>query len=156
MTLLRKSALALVIPVAGALVATASGSAQAERYLYGAIAMGVNRVGTSFDFPDQSSADEAALEACGKEAGCWIAVRIQNECGSVAQLEVKAFPWTVLPEVPGLSVQPLHYYGTGATAREAEAAAMRLADAPRMQSWTFQIVRAPFILDTICTSNARR
>ncbi|MEV6275265.1 DUF4189 domain-containing protein [Nocardia sp. NPDC051832] len=156
MSLMRKSALALVIPVAAALVGAATGSAQAERYLYGAIAMGVGRIGTSFDFPDQSSADAAAVAACGQSPGCFVMVRIQNECGSVAQLDAKAFPWTVLPEIPGWSTRPLYHYGTGPTAREAEAAAMRLASAPRMQSLTFQIVREPFILDTICTSNAGR
>ncbi|MFC9897493.1 DUF4189 domain-containing protein [Nocardia sp. NPDC127579] len=156
MSLPRKSAWAMVVPTVGVLLAANTGSAQATDYLYGSIALGLGTVGESFDYPDQGSADAAALEACqkGKPSGCWIAVRIQNECGSVAELDVKAFPWTVLPDVPGLSVQPLYYYGTGPTAADAEAAAMRLADAPRLQSATFQIVRPAFVLDTICTSNA--
>ncbi|GAB0101397.1 hypothetical protein JMUB6875_03610 [Nocardia sp. JMUB6875] len=154
MSVSRKFAWAMVIPVVGALLVAAAGSAQASGYLYGAIALGGDRVGEAFDYPNQSSADQAALDACGKPVGCYIAVRIQNECGSVVERDISAFPWTVLPNVPGLSIQPMYTYGTGATAAEAERAALKSAG-PILESWVVRIVKPAFVLDTICTANAR-
>lgn len=148
MSLLGKSALALVIPAAGALMAGATGTAHAAN-LYGAIAAGSNQVFHAVDYPTQAAADDAVFRACGGN-WCEIKLRIQNSCGAVAE-SGSAGLW---------GNQPVFYYGTGPTAADAEQMAMSQVPAGWWGAtvirlfWGSSMTTSPFIKDSVCTSNA--
>ncbi|MFI6871547.1 DUF4189 domain-containing protein [Nocardia sp. NPDC050406] len=143
MTSLRKLALAMVIPAAGSLVFLGAGTANAAGDLYGAIAVTTMRVGAAADYPVQHEADQAALDACG-ESVCHIVARIHNACGSVVERDGKT---------PFGGAMPFYFTGTGATAAEAEADALRIAG-PDVGTPLLEITKPAFVLDTICTANA--
>ncbi|WP_067703257.1 DUF4189 domain-containing protein [Nocardia jejuensis] len=145
MSLITKLALALVVPAAAALAGT--GTAHAAGDLYGAIAVGGFTVGEAFDYPTQYGADQAALDTCrGKSAGvCYIQVRVHDECGVVLEKDVFSLG----------SVVPIYTSGTGASAAEAEQNARKLAGPEVNQPPFIYTVKPLFVLDTICTSNAR-
>ncbi|MEV0251216.1 DUF4189 domain-containing protein [Nocardia sp. NPDC050712] len=150
MSLLRKSALAMVIPAAGALLVAGAGNAQAAN-LYGAIARGgYEALGTSTDHSSQAAANQAALDACG--SGCWVTLEIKNSCGAAAQMNSRGL-W---------GVHPVYYYGTGANAADAER--MALSQVPEKMwwgatviplVWGSSVIEQGFIRDTVCTANAR-
>lgn len=148
MSLLRKSALALVVPAAGAMMAGGAGTAQAGN-LYGAIAMGGNQIFTSVNHSTQAAADDAAIRACGA-IRCTVTLQIQNSCGAAAE-------WGSM----GLwGNQPIFYYGTGTTAAEAEQ--MALVQVPPGWwggtaiglAWGSSMRTSPFIKASVCTANA--
>jgi hypothetical protein len=143
MSLLGKSALAMVIPAAGALIVTAAGTAHAAGDLYGAISVSVFRVGEATDYPTPFAADQAAMEVCGDGVGCRIVARIHNECGSVVERDGRT----------PFGTAPMYFTGTGATAAEAEQDARRIAG-PDLGTPLLEITKPAFVLDTICTSNA--
>ncbi|WP_067567208.1 DUF4189 domain-containing protein [Nocardia acidivorans] len=152
MTLLGKSALAMVIPAAGALVAAGGGTAHASGNLYGAFAAGINTVAHAVDYPTQDAADAAAIEMCGGKTWCTVKLRLQNDCGSVAE-------WG---SVGMWGNQPIYYYGTGANAADAEQ--MAISQVPQSSwlggtligiFWGSSMRTSPFIKDTACTANAR-
>ncbi|MFI6871548.1 DUF4189 domain-containing protein [Nocardia sp. NPDC050406] len=148
MSLLGKSALALVIPAAGALVASGAGTAQAGG-LYGAIAVGTFQVGHATDYPSQAAANQAALDACGV-AWCRVTLEIQNGCGSVVEKDNRGL----------FTHYPVYYYGTGATGADAER--MAFAQVPPNTPWATAISLAygssmmgePYVRNTVCTANA--
>jgi hypothetical protein len=160
MSLLRKSALAMVIPAAGALIVTGAGAgtAHAAGNLYGAIAVWGYRVGEAADYPTQAAADEAAIKSCAgrgetlepwMSVACTIKARIHNECGSVVERDMRSL-W---------GSAPLYYVGTGGTAAEAEQSARWAAGPdyignPLIMVAGSSIPQAAFVLDTICTANA--
>ncbi|WP_158675558.1 DUF4189 domain-containing protein [Nocardia stercoris] len=87
------TALGLIAASATALVVTGTGTAAAERgadgHYYLSIAISTDNIegtfvaGTAANYPDQASADQAALGECGY-ANCWVVVRSQDGCGAVA------------------------------------------------------------------------
>lgn len=161
MSLLRKSALALVIPAAGALLLTGAGNAHAAGDLYGTIV----RISTlddngwhygfaeAIDYPTQEAADQAALNACGgSKYGCTVVAQIHNECGSVAERDMYGKDGKPYPN---------YYVGTGRSAAMAENQALANAGPdPRnptpieMSLGSSTTYGALSIVDTICTSNA--
>ncbi|MFC9996704.1 DUF4189 domain-containing protein [Nocardia sp. NPDC127526] len=143
MSLLSRFAPAMVIPAAAALLTAGSGTAHAAGDLYGSIAVSTFRVGAAADYPTQHEADQAALAACG-ESTCYIPVRIHNECGSVVERDARSLG----------SPMPFYFTGTGATAAEAEANAMRIAGPEPTGMLFVEITKPAFVLDTICTANA--
>ncbi|MFC9897492.1 DUF4189 domain-containing protein [Nocardia sp. NPDC127579] len=145
MSLLRKSALALVIPAAAASMVTGAGSAQAAPDLYGAIAVRTKGVGAAADYRTQKEADAAAMKACGDASLCTVMARFYNECGSVAERDI-AWP---------LGTSPNYWAGTGPTAAKAHENAMRMAGLePISIPGVWWVAKPAFVLDTICTSNA--
>ncbi|MEV6279919.1 DUF4189 domain-containing protein [Nocardia sp. NPDC051832] len=154
MSFVSKRALALVVPVAGALVGTAAAPAHAAGDLYGAIAVAWGTsAGLAVDYPSQAAADKAAVEACGTNR-CLVMARARNECASVAEYD----HWTVWKN----SVEPVYGTGLGPTRAAAEQAAMDSGHynlsfpttATASALGLIRIVKPLFILDTICTSNA--
>lgn len=163
MSLLGKSALAMVIPAAGALIVAGGGTAQAAGDLYGAIAIYQQKtsgtpwehhtgVGVAVDFPSQAAADEAALRACTADR-CTVLARVHNECGSVVEYDTWA-AWSN-------AVEPVYYTGRGPTAAAAEKAALDMGNQglsfPTSILFTLglaRVVKPLAVLDTICTSNA--
>ncbi|MGW4843727.1 DUF4189 domain-containing protein [Nocardia brasiliensis] len=148
MSSIRKSALAMVIPVVGAIAGAAAGPAHAAGNLYGAIAVGNHQIGYVTDYPTQAAADQAAKDACGV-AYCTIKLQIKNSCGAAAQFDARGL-WGPLTTF---------YYGTGATAADAER--MALAQVPHTPFGTMMGIALgssmhldPFIRATVCTSNA--
>ncbi|WP_194819742.1 DUF4189 domain-containing protein [Nocardia sp. XZ_19_385] len=145
MSLLRKSALAMVIPAAAALMVTGAGSAAAAPDLYGAIAVRTKGVGAAADYRTQKEADAAAIKACGDPALCTVMARFYNQCGAVSERDI-AWP---------LGTSPLYWAGTGATAADAHRNAMFMAgNEPISVPGVWWVARPAFVLDTICTSNA--
>ncbi|WP_062992012.1 DUF4189 domain-containing protein [Nocardia anaemiae] len=158
MSLLRKLALAMVVPASGALVVAGAGTAHAAGNLYGAIAIWGYRVGVATDYPTQAAADEAAIKSCAgrgdtlepwMSVACTIKARIHNECGAVIERDMRSL-W---------GSAPLYYVGTGATAAEAEQSARWAAGPdqlgnPLLMVSGSSIPQAAFVLDTVCTSNA--
>lgn len=145
MSLPRTLALSVITAAAGTFVVAGAAPAHAARDLYGAIAVGGFSVGEAFDYPTQYEADQAALDACRKNAAgiCYIQVRVHNECGVVLERDT----WSIN------AVYPSYTSGTGATAAEAEANARKLAG-PDLHQPLIETVKPLFVLDTICTSNA--
>lgn len=163
MSLLRKSALAMVVPATGAFLVTGGGTAQAAGNLYGAIAIYQEKtagtpwehhtgVGVAVDFPSQAAADEAAIKPCNSDR-CTVFVRVHNECGSVVEFDT----WTAWSN----TVEPVYYTGRGPTAAAAEKAATDMGN----QALAFptgilsglglaRVVKPLAVLDTICTANA--
>ncbi|MFI6868045.1 DUF4189 domain-containing protein [Nocardia sp. NPDC050406] len=152
MSLLRKSALAMVVPAAGVLVASGAGTAHAAGDLYGAIAVSGGRtIGEAWDFPTQAAADDYAIAQCGNANVCTVKVRFHNECGSVAGVN-----FTAGRNAP----VPVYYGGTGPT-REAAEQAARAAAGPTYENpwlpmvWLGSTAPAQVqIVDTLCTANA--
>lgn len=144
MSLLGKAALAAVIPATAALVVAGAGTAHAQDDLYGAIAVRTKGVGEATDYRTQKEADAAAVKACGDAGLCTVLARFYNQCGSVVERDIS---WP-------LGTGPQYWTATGATAAEAEQAAMKAAG-PILESWVIRIVKPAFVLDTICTANAR-
>lgn len=145
MSLLKKTALATVAAAAGPLLGAAP--AHAADDLYGAIATGSFTVGTAYDYPTQHEADQAAVDACARTSAgrCFVQVRVHNNCGVVLERD----SWSLV------AVQPFYTSGTGATVAEAEANARKLAGPDLNQPPLFYTVKPLFVLDAICTSNAR-
>lgn len=163
MSLLGKSALAMVVPAAGVLLASGTGTANAAGDLYGAIAVYQQKtpgmpwehhtgVGVAVDFPSQAAADEAAVKACTVDR-CTVFARVHNDCASVVQL----VSWTAWSN----GLEPVYLTGRGATAAAAEAAALDMGNRTLSPPTSFlfdvglaRLVTPPSVLDTICTSNA--
>lgn len=120
---------------------TGAGPAAATEDLYGAIAITGMKVGEATDYPTRYEADQAALAACGAGV-CHIVARVHNECGAVVELDGRT----------PFQTSPSYFSATGRTAAEAEANALRLA--PNTGTGLMEIVQPPFVLDTVCTSNA--
>ena len=137
---MKKFALLMVVPAAGAMLIAGAGEAQAAD-LYGAIAISGFRVGVATDFPTQYQADAAALESCA-DPRCWIQARIHNECGVVMETDIRG-PFTS---------QPMYHAGKGPTRAAAEQDARKIADLN--VSIPFHTVSPAFVLDAACTSNA--
>jgi hypothetical protein len=146
MSLLRKSLPGMLIAMIGALTTTAAGTAHADRPLYAAIAVGHDRVGEATDYPDQISADQAALRACEKGVvlSCRVEARVHNACGAVVERDVR--------KVFGSA--PDYFVGIGVTRADAERDARLYAGRDRSTA-LIQVTKPAFVLDTICTSNAR-
>ncbi|QLY28510.1 DUF4189 domain-containing protein [Nocardia huaxiensis] len=150
MSLSRKLAHTLVIPVAGALALVAPGTAHAARDLYGAMAVsytpGSYAVGIAVDYTTQDEADQAAKDACAGYLGCTVLLQIHNECGAVLERDYR-LPWG--------AIKPTYYMGTGPTAAAAEEDARAHAgpDGDLLAPYMY-MVKPLFLLDTACTSNA--
>ncbi|MEU8899388.1 DUF4189 domain-containing protein [Nocardia sp. NPDC048505] len=163
MSLLGRSALVTVLPIAGALIVAGGGTAQAAGDLYGAIAIYQQKtsgtpwehhtgVAVAVDYPSQAAADAAALAGCNADR-CTVFARVHNECASVVEYDT----WTAWSN----AVEPVYYTGRGPTAAAAERAALDLGN----QGLGFptnllfglglaRVVKPLAVLDTICTSNA--
>ncbi|QIS04166.1 DUF4189 domain-containing protein [Nocardia brasiliensis] len=146
MTVSSKFAAAVVATVTAlTLVGTGAGPAAATEDLYGAIAITGMKVGEATDYPTRYEADQAALAACGAGV-CHIVARVHNECGAVVELDGRT----------PFQTSPSYFSATGRTAAEAEANALRLAPNTGTGTGTglMEIVQPPFVLGTVCTSNA--
>ncbi|MEV6771873.1 DUF4189 domain-containing protein [Nocardia sp. NPDC051030] len=159
MSLLGKSALAMVVPAAAVLVITGAGTAHASGDLYGAIAeqsdggfLGASGIGEAIDYPTQDAANQAALTACERQnPHCFVGMEIHNECGAVVEFDIRSDLLN--------TVRPAYTFGKGSTAAAAEQAATdqanRIAnDNPVTPLTLSRVIKPPFVLDTLCTSNA--
>ncbi|MGX1808253.1 DUF4189 domain-containing protein [Nocardia sp. NPDC055321] len=153
----------MVVPAAGALIVSGTGTANAAGDLYGAIAIYQEKtegtpwdhhtgVGVAVDFPSQDAADAAALAAC-TVSRCTVFARVHNSCASVVQFEA----WTSWLN----GVEPTYLTGRGNTAAAAEAAALDMGNRTLSPPTSFlfdlglaRLVKPLSVLDTICTSNA--
>lgn len=153
MSLLSRSGLAVVLASGATLLCAEAGTAHAAGNQYGAIATDYSRIFPAVDYPTQAAANQAAMDACGKY--CIIKVELKNSCAAAVELPNRGW-WGLVPMSSTL------WWGTGATAAEAEQ--MALAQTPwpiqpwavAMQAaWGSTVTTAPFIKQTICTSNAR-
>lgn len=160
MSLLKKSALAIAVPLAGTLIMSGTGPAHANTDLYGAVALGVMpfRIGVAVDYPTQEAADQAAKDACGSKTvngttlDCNVFGQVHNECGVLIQRDVQG---GVLPG----SNQPMFRFGKGPTA---EAAQKNAGYTPGVNlNKGFPILLGlggyfgdEFVLDSLCTANA--
>ncbi|MFC9893194.1 DUF4189 domain-containing protein [Nocardia sp. NPDC127579] len=142
-----RTALAMVLPAMGALLATSAGPAQAAGDLYGAMAVSreVFRKTVAVDYPTQAAAEQAALEACG--ANCFVYLVTHNECGSLVQ----RVSWNHLFQ----TFMPSTYTGTGPTAAAAERAAMESAgpDVDPLMDLIVVTTQPARVEDTFCTAN---
>ncbi|WP_216898201.1 DUF4189 domain-containing protein [Nocardia alni] len=122
----------------------AAGTAHAAGSLYAAIAVGSDQVGEATDYPTQIAADEAALRACdhGDPFLCRIKARVQNACASVVERDARKL----------LTTGPVYFVGAGVTAVAAEREAKLFES---MSPPVTPVTKPAFVLDTICTSNAR-
>ncbi len=139
-----KSLLAIVIACAGLLMVTTAGTAHAAGDLYAAIAVGHDHVGDANNYPTQFAAEQAALRACehGVMNSCTVKADVHNACGAVVERDVRTWAGS----------GPEYYVGVGYTAATAQGdARLRAALRPALAVTTKQ----PFVLDTVCTSNAR-
>ncbi|UFS93190.1 DUF4189 domain-containing protein [Nocardia huaxiensis] len=106
------------------------------------------------DYPTQEAANQAAIEACQqRNSRCTVVLSIQNECGAAVQGLIQG---NILVNN---EVRPIYWFGKGPTATAAQQSALDganriLTNNPVMNAGSGQIVQAPTVLDTICTSNA--
>ncbi|WP_167472476.1 DUF4189 domain-containing protein [Nocardia arthritidis] len=153
-----RSALAVVVSAAAVFIVTGAGTAQASGDLYGAIAeqsdgglLGASGIGEAVDYPTQAAANQAAISTCERRnPHCFIGLEIHNECGAVAEFDIRSDLLNV--------VRPAYTFAKGATPAAAEQAATdqahRIVDGnPILGLSLSRIVKPPFVLDTICTSN---
>ncbi|GAB2545234.1 DUF4189 domain-containing protein [Nocardia heshunensis] len=145
MSLSRKAASGLIASASAALMVAGMGTAHADSGdLYGAIAvadLGDSWAGaTSFDAPDQATADNVALSHCGY-TNCTIEVRWSNGCAAVSSRTGDGPLWWAL----------------GSTQAQAEAAALAAAGPdpnPLMVSLGSAEPSRAHIVDSVCTRNA--
>ncbi|MCU1641448.1 MAG: hypothetical protein JWN03_1723 [Nocardia sp.] len=94
MTLSRKAALGLVACTAGALVTGTAGAAHADGSYFGAFATADRgssiHVVAMWNYPDQASADAAALRDCG-DANCVIQLRWADGCAAYSRRDDNLF-----------------------------------------------------------------
>ncbi|WP_067710661.1 DUF4189 domain-containing protein [Nocardia yamanashiensis] len=153
MSLSSKFTLAVAIAAGGTLAGVGGGTAQAAG-AYGAMATDYSQVFDAVDYPTQEAANQAALQACGKSY-CVIKLELKNSCGSAVELPNRGW-WGLVPGASSL------WWGTGATAADAEQMALSQAPFPLQPwavalqaAWGSTVTSAPFVKQTACTSSAR-
>ncbi|MGX1810277.1 DUF4189 domain-containing protein [Nocardia sp. NPDC055321] len=153
MSLLSRSGLAVVIASGATLLCAEAGTAHAAGNQYGAIATDYIQIFPAIDYPTQAAANQAAMDACGKY--CVIKLELKNSCGSAAELPIRGW-WGLVPMTSTV------WWGTGATAADAEQMALAQTPWPLpavavavQAAWGSTVTTAPFIKQTVCTSNAR-
>ncbi|MEU1207423.1 DUF4189 domain-containing protein [Nocardia sp. NPDC005825] len=97
MSLTRKAALSVVACTAGALLTGTMGTAHADGDLYGAFAIAnlddSTHIVGRWNYPDQASADAAAMSECGY-SNCFIKLRWVNGCAAYSRRDNDLF-WAI-------------------------------------------------------------